>query len=85
MESVYHLSHDRLKEILDSLETAQGYILRAKGIVRVEDNRWVQFDYTPGENNLKETVPDYTSRICVIGENINEQELSDLFGLLNSK
>jgi G3E family GTPase len=80
-ETAKIFKYDRLKEILNLLEKAQGYILRAKGIVRVENNRWVQFDYTPGENNLNETVPDYTSRICVIGENINEQELSDLFEL----
>ncbi|WMJ88025.1 CobW family GTP-binding protein [Anaerocolumna sp. MB42-C2] len=72
---------EKLKEILNGLQNTQGTVLRAKGIIRIEDNSWIQFDYVPGESNIKETVPDFTGRICVIGEDINETELSGLFGL----
>jgi G3E family GTPase len=71
----------KLKEILNGLDKMNGYVLRAKGIVRIEDNRWIQFDYVPGESNIKETEPDFTGRICVIGEQINDTQLSELFGL----
>ncbi len=71
----------RLKEILQSLENVQGTILRAKGIVPVEKNGWIQFDYVPGESSLRETKPDYTGRICVIGEGFDASELTALFGI----
>jgi G3E family GTPase len=76
---IFHF--EKLKDAVDHMNHTKGFILRAKGIVRTEPDRWVQFDYVPGESSFKETVPDYTGRICVIGNDINEQELSEIFGL----
>jgi G3E family GTPase len=70
---------NRLEEMLDELEKVQGFILRAKGIIQIENNGWVQFDYVPGESTIIEAKADFTGRICVIGELINELELSKLF------
>lgn len=56
-----------------------GTVLRAKGIVSVEDNRWIQFDYVPGEASQKETASDYTGRLCVIGQNLDKAGLVSLF------
>ncbi len=56
-----------------------GMILRAKGIVPVEDNQWIQFDYVPGEVSQKETASDYTGRLCVIGQNLDKDGLTSLF------
>lgn len=80
-ETAKIFDYGRLKNILKSLDKTKGNVLRAKGIVRIENNSWVQFDYVPGESNVKETKPDFTGRICVIGEHINDLELSELFGL----
>jgi G3E family GTPase len=78
-ETVKTYSRNKLNEILNSLKNAEGYILRAKGIIKSEDNNWLQFDYVPGEIIIKEAAADYTGRLCVIGETINKDELSELF------
>ncbi len=71
----------RLKEALNNLDKSGGHVLRAKGIVRTDRNRWVQFDYVPGEYSIKEAAADFSGRICVIGEQISDRELQGLFGL----
>lgn len=58
-----------------------GTVLRAKGIVPVEDGRWVQFDYVPGEASQKEIASDYTGRLCVIGQDLDRPGLASLFGV----
>jgi len=37
--------------------------------------------YTPGEQNIRKGPADYTGRICVIGSQLKEDKLSQLFGL----
>ena len=59
----------------------EGNILRAKGIIKLENNKWIQFDYVPEEVIIRETTPECTGRICVIGEHINEKLLCELFEL----
>lgn len=56
-----------------------GNILRAKGLVPFKEGSWCQFDYVPGERNLQKTEPDFTGRICVIGENLDKPGLATLF------
>ncbi len=54
-------------------------ILRGKGIVETTSQKWLQFDYVPGEINVKDTVPDLIGRICVIGDGVNKDTLAKLF------
>ncbi len=35
----------------------------------------------PGAYEIREGAPDYTGRLCVIGVEIDEHELEELFGL----
>ncbi|BCJ96049.1 GTP-binding protein [Anaerocolumna cellulosilytica] len=72
-----------LYKILQELQNQPGFILRAKGILEVEERKWVQFDYVPDEITIRDIAPDYTGRICVIGENMNEDELTKLFGVMS--
>jgi G3E family GTPase len=75
-------SEDGLKVILDGLnKKSVGNILRAKGIVPLEDGSWAQFDFVPGEAEIKPAAPDYTGRICVIGQNLISGELAAIFGV----
>ena len=70
-----------LEEILVLLSTgAYGTVLRAKGIVRGHD-RWLEFDYVPGEWEVRHGHADYTGRLCVIGADLNETSLKNLFGV----
>ena len=58
-----------------------GSILRAKGILPLNDGQWLHFDYVPGEYEVRYGSADYTGRLCVIGVKINEDALKELFGI----
>ena len=70
---------DRILTALDSGE--YGAILRAKGIVNGEGGKWIEFDFVPEEHEVRAGHPDYTGRLCVIGAELQEDKLSQLFGL----
>ena len=70
---------DRILTALDSGD--YGAILRAKGIVNGTDGAWIEFDYVPEEHEIRAGHPDYTGRLCVIGSNLKEEKLAELFGL----
>jgi len=74
-------SRQRLEEILTALDSgAYGHILRAKGIVDAGGG-WLEFDFVPEEREIRECGPDYTGRLCVIGSELKEDKLSELFGV----
>ena len=71
----------QIEGILDALDSGEyGMILRAKGMVPSEDGTWIYFDYVPEEKNVREGKADVTGKLCVIGANINEAKLEELFG-----
>ena len=71
-----------IARILTALDTGDyGKILRAKGIVSGSDGAWVEFDYVPEEHDIRPGKPDYTGRLCVIGAELREDKLAELFGL----
>ena len=58
-----------------------GIILRAKGIVPNTEGEWIHFDLTPGEYELRKGAADYTGKLCVIGSELKEDLLAELFGV----
>jgi len=80
-ETPKHYTEAMLKEILEKLDDNDKYgiVLRAKGIVMSENNTWVQFDYVPGEFEIREGAADYTGRFCVIGSKLQQDALEELF------
>ncbi len=58
-----------------------GTILRAKGMVEASDGTWIYFDMVPGEYELREGQPEYTGRLCVIGCDLKQDRLAQLFEL----
>ena len=70
---------DRILTELDS--GTYGKILRAKGIMNGQDGAWIEFDYVPEEHEVRAGHPDYTGRLCVIGAELKEDKLAELFGL----
>ena len=72
-----------IREALEALDDDHrfGSILRAKGILPLNDGKWLHFDYVPGEVDLRYGAADYTGRLCVIGVKINEDALKELFGI----
>ena len=72
-----------LEGILLKLANSEEYgqVLRAKGIVMSTDGKWLHFDLTPGETEIRDGGADYTGRLCVIGADIDEGTLAKLFGV----
>ena len=71
-----------IQRILTALDSGDyGKILRAKGIVNGEGSQWIEFDFVPEEHEVRTGHPDYTGRLCVIGAELQEDKLSQLFGL----
>ena len=58
-----------------------GMVLRAKGILMGNDGKWIHFDYVPEEYNVREGSADITGKLCVIGANLDEQGVAQLFGV----
>lgn len=69
-----------LENILDSMDEC-GEVLRAKGIVECSDGGWLEFDYVPGEGELRETSAEAAGMIVVIGTRLNRDKISKLFRL----
>lgn len=70
-----------LEKLADEDSREYGIILRAKGIVPDENGKWLHFDLVPGEEEVRYGAAEYTGRICVIGSELKEDKLAELFGL----
>ena len=72
-----------IRQALEALDDDArfGTVLRAKGILPLEDGKWLHFDYVPGETDLRYGSADYTGRLCVIGVEIKEDAIRELFGI----
>ncbi len=82
-ETPHVYTKDEVNTILEALTETQDYgvILRAKGMVNGTDGKWIYFDAVPGEYEVREGSADYTGRLCVIGQNLDEEKLEVLFNL----
>ena len=82
-ETPHKFERAKIEEILKIFCDTEDYgtILRAKGMVESTDGTWIYFDMVPGEYELREGQPDYTGRLCVIGTDIDEHKLVELFGI----
>lgn len=81
-ETVTTYTSPQLDAILTKLDLGEcGDVLRAKGIVPSIGGSWLHFDYVPGEHQVRSGPADYTGRLCVIGSQLKEDKLTDLFGL----
>lgn len=73
-------SKEQMAEILDSLDEC-GEVLRAKGIVETPDGSWIEFDYVPGEGEVRDGSAEATGTIIVIGTALKKDKLAELFNL----
>jgi len=72
-----------IEAALDALtdERRFGLVLRAKGYVASPDGSWIHFDYTPGEKDIRTGPANVAGRLCVIGANLQETAVKELFKL----
>ena len=81
VETARRFTQDEIRSMTAALsdEEEYGLILRAKGILQTPEGAWFQFDYVPGELQMRESSPDYAGRLVVIGTNIDRDALKKLF------
>ena len=74
---------EAISACLDALgdEQKYGVVVRAKGIVPSVDGKWIHYDYVPGEKDVRYGTAEVIGRICVIGSEIKEKALAELFGV----
>jgi G3E family GTPase len=85
-ETALKFNEDKLKETLEILAYESdkfGMILRAKGILPSDAGEWLYFDLVPGEYEIRKGKPDYTGKLCVIGSELKEDKIAELFGIEN--
>ena len=81
IETAHKFTEEELKEIIDKLANSKEYgeVLRAKGIVAAAEGEWFHFDLVPEETEVRRGAADFTGRICVIGSELREDKVRELF------
>lgn len=82
-ETAKRFSEGDIRAALSVLEDEGrfGTVLRAKGIVQTPEGSWLHFDYTPGEAEVRSGTAATVGMLCVIGAELNEREVEQLFGV----
>ena len=82
-ETVKRFTPEEIKSVLEGFDDEEkfGVILRAKGIVQGSDDKWIHIDYVPGEADVRFGSPEHIGKLCVIGANINEENIAVAFGI----
>ena len=80
VETAHKFTKEELEGALNAIQDEHHYgmVLRAKGIVAGVDG-WLHFDYVPGEPDVRTGSAGVTGRLCVIGCDLNEAALKELF------
>ena len=80
VETARKFTKAEVEHALTELDTGNyGMILRSKGIVDGGADGWLEFDYVPGEQEIRPCSPDVTGKLCVIGSGLKEHEVETLF------
>ena len=79
-ETPNRFTTEKIEGILTALDSGEyGAILRSKGMVPAEDGTWIYFDYVPEEHDIRTGKPEVTGKFCVIGAELKEDKLEELF------
>ena len=83
VNTAHKYTKEQIEEALKGLDNFAecGQVLRSKGIVEGVDGTWIHFDYVPGEPEVREGTPEATGMICVIGVDLEEDRIRELFML----
>lgn len=81
--TAHKYSREQIEAALEAIQDEEkcGQVLRSKGILEGTDGKWYQFDYVPGEPEVREGEPEATGMICVIGVGLAQNHIKELFGL----
>ena len=82
VETAKKFTVEAIEAALKKLDSREyGFVLRAKGIVSAQDGSWIHFDYVPGEQNVRTGSAAVTGKLCVIGSELDEEDIAQLFGV----
>ena len=81
VETAKKFSKADIEHALTELDTGNyGTILRSKGIVDGGADGWLEFDYVPGEWEVRARGADVGGKLVVIGSKLDEKAIAALFG-----
>ena len=81
VETAKKFSKADIEHALTELDTGNyGTILRSKGIVDGGADGWLEFDYVPGEWEVRSRGADVGGKLVVIGSKLDEKAIAGLFG-----
>lgn len=81
VETAKVFTREELENALSKLSGEEfGVVLRAKGIVQGKDG-WIEFDFVPEEYEIRDGSADVTGKMCVIGAELKEEKIKELFGV----
>ena len=81
VETARTITRATIEHALDELESGKyGAILRSKGIVDGGADGWLEFDYVPGEREIRTRKADVGGKLVVIGSKLDEKGIAALFG-----
>ena len=84
VETAHRFSRGQLEQALAGLMDSEqcGQVLRAKGFVAGTEGEWYEFDYIPGEPEVRTAgEAETTGVICVIGVDLKKDKIKELFGI----
>ena len=81
LEIVKKVSRDKLEEILEEMAEGSSYggIVRAKGMLLLEDGKWIQFDMVPEQVEIRDGSPESIGKFVVIGTELNKEKIKAIF------
>ena len=81
IETSTKYTKEKVEECLEELDDTSKYgtILRCKGMLPTEGERFIHFDYVPGECEVRDGAAEVTGKICVIGSDMKEDAIRSLF------
>ena len=81
VETAKKFSKADIEHALTELDGGKyGMILRSKGIVDGGADGWLEFDYVPGEWEVRQRGADVGGKLVVIGSKLDEKAIAALFG-----
>ena len=81
VETAKKIAKADIEHALTELDSGKyGMILRSKGIVDGGADGWLEFDYVPGEWEVRSRGADVGGKLVVIGSKLDEKAIAALFG-----
>ncbi len=81
IETSTKYTKEKVEECLEELDDTNKYgtVLRCKGMLPTDTDRFIHFDYVPGECEVRDGAAEVTGKICVIGSELKEDAIRALF------